>query len=64
MQNIYWKLEKVSNILVLRNKSWLAKAIPEIEKTWNIIEKERVDKSWDKRKAKKKDAITLIVIKN
>lgn len=53
MQNIYWKLEKVSNILVLRNKSWLTKAIPEIEKIWNIIEKERVDKSWDKRKAKK-----------
>jgi putative phage-type endonuclease len=53
MQNIYWKLEKVSNILVLRNKPWLTKAIPEIEKTWNIIEKERLDKSWSNRMPKK-----------
>ena len=53
MQNIYWKLEKVSNILVLRNKSWLAKAIPEIEKTWNIIEKERWINRGIKEKQKK-----------
>ena len=40
---IYWKLEDYSCILVLRNKYWFKHAIPEIEKVWQIIEKEKKD---------------------
>ena len=42
IKNIFWKLEKYSNVLVLRNKLWFAKAVPLIEEIWNIILKERV----------------------
>ena len=50
---VYWKLEKVSCVLVLRNKRWFEKAILEIEKIWDIVERERIDKSWHTRVAKK-----------
>jgi len=53
IQNIYWKLEQVSCVLVLRNKQWFNKAVVEIADIWNIIEKERIDKTWVERKAKK-----------
>ncbi len=53
VQNIYWKLEEISCVLVLRNKLWLQKAIPMISDIWDIIEKERKDKSWINRKPKK-----------
>jgi len=42
IQNIFWKLEKYSNILVLRNKLWFEAVIPQIENLWNIIINERV----------------------
>ena len=42
IQNIYWKLERYSNILVLRNKLWFAHVIPEIKKFWDIIIAERI----------------------
>jgi len=42
MQNIYWRLEKYSCVLVLRNKFWFKYAIHEIEILWKIIEKERI----------------------
>jgi hypothetical protein len=42
MQNICWRLEKCSCILVLRNKFWFKYAIREIEIVWKIIEKERI----------------------
>ena len=38
----YWKLEKLSCVLVLRNKNWFKNNIQAIENVWNIIEKERV----------------------
>ena len=38
----YWKLEKLSCVLVLRNKSWFKNNIQAIENVWNIIEKERI----------------------
>jgi putative phage-type endonuclease len=38
----YWKLEKLSCVLVLRNKSWFKNNIQSIENVWNIIEKERI----------------------
>ena len=38
----YWKLEKLSCVLVSRNESWFKNNIQSIENVWNIIEKERI----------------------
>ena len=42
VRTIYWKLEKISCVLVLRNKEWFKNSVKQIEKVWNIIEKERI----------------------
>jgi putative phage-type endonuclease len=42
MKFIYWKLEKLSCVLVLRNKDWFNKNVGQLEKVWKIIEEERV----------------------
>lgn len=42
MRTIYWKLDEISCILVLRNKKWFNKAIVEMEKTWDIIKYEKI----------------------
>lgn len=42
MKNIYWRLDEISCVLVLRNKSWFEKAIVKIGEVWDTIEKERV----------------------
>tara|TARA_B110000305_G_C19451891_1_gene648448 strand:+ start:1430 stop:2647 length:1218 start_codon:yes stop_codon:yes gene_type:complete len=52
IQNIYWKLDIVSCVLVLRNKIWFSNAIKSIGEIWKIIEKERIDKTWVNRKPK------------
>jgi len=39
---IYWKLEKLSCVLVLRNKEWFKNNIGQLEKVWKIIEEERI----------------------
>jgi putative phage-type endonuclease len=39
---IYWKLEKMSCVLVLRKREWFKNNIGQLEKIWNIIEKERI----------------------
>jgi len=39
---IYWKLEVLSCILVLRKRDWFANNIGQIEKVWKIIEEERI----------------------
>ena len=42
IKNIYWKLEKLSCVLVKRNKKWFEEHIHELEKVWKIIEQERI----------------------
>lgn len=42
MKFIYWKLEKLSCVLVLRNKEWFKNNIVQLEKVWRTIETERV----------------------
>lgn len=42
IQTIYWKLEKISNILVLRNKLWFQAALPKIRELWETIEREKI----------------------
>jgi putative phage-type endonuclease len=41
IRTIYWKLEKLSNILILRNKLWFEQALPKFRDIWEIIIKER-----------------------
>jgi putative phage-type endonuclease len=41
VKTIYWKLEKLSCVVVLRNKNWFENNFQSIEKVWNIIENER-----------------------
>ncbi len=42
LKYIYWKLEKLSCVLVLRNKDWFKNNVGQLEKVWKIIEQERV----------------------
>ena len=37
VKNIYWKLDQLSCVLVLRNKLWFEAALPVIEDTWNDV---------------------------
>jgi hypothetical protein len=42
IKNIYWKLEKLSCVLVVRNKEWFQNNVEQIGKIWKIIEEERI----------------------
>lgn len=39
---IYWKLEKLSCVLVSRNKEWFNQNVHKLENVWKTIEKERI----------------------
>ena len=41
IKNIYWKLDQLSCVLVLRNKFWFNYALPILEKLWETIEIEK-----------------------
>jgi putative phage-type endonuclease len=43
IKNIYWKLEKMSCVLVPRNRQWFKQNISTIGELWNTILKERQD---------------------
>jgi len=62
MKFIYWKLDILSCVLVLRNKLWFKNNIGTLENVWSIIEKERVSGYEHRapvRKAKKEQPISL-----
>ena len=42
MKFIYWKIEVLSCVLVLRNKEWFKNSVVQLENVWKIIEKERI----------------------
>ena len=42
IKTIYWKLEKLSCVLVQRNKLWFKNNIGTLENIWKIIEEERI----------------------
>ena len=42
IQNIYWRLDVLSCILVKRDKLWFESHVGQLEKVWKIIEEERV----------------------
>jgi hypothetical protein len=39
---IYWYLEEMSCVLIKRNSAWFSAAIPHIQRTWEIIQTEKV----------------------
>jgi putative phage-type endonuclease len=39
---IYWKLEKLSCVHILRNRDWFKNNVGQLEKVWKTIEEERV----------------------
>ena len=41
ISTIYWKLDTISCVLILRNKKWFESIFPKLEVTWNIIQTER-----------------------
>lgn len=43
IHNIYWKLETVSCVLVLRNKLWFKAAIPVLNDIWDTIKREKIE---------------------
>ena len=51
IKNIYWKLTKYSCVLVTRNHFWFENAIIQLNKTWDIISKERLS-GFEHRKSK------------
>ena len=51
---IYWKLEKISCVLVLRNKLWFNNAIPSLEFFWNTLIEEKESGKYKERNAKKR----------
>ena len=53
VKNCYWKLEKVSCVLVLRNRKWFQDNIGQLENIWKIVEKERIS-GYEHRAPKKK----------
>ena len=62
---IYWKLEKLSCVLVLRNKEWFKNNVGQLEKVWKTIEEERVS-GYEHRaptKKHKKDALKPFIEK-
>jgi putative phage-type endonuclease len=54
MKFIYWKLEKLSCVLVLRNNDWFKNNVIQLEKVWKTIEQERVT-GYDHRAPNKKN---------
>ena len=42
IQNIYWRLDVLSCIVVKRDKFWFESHVGQLEKVWKIIEEERV----------------------
>jgi putative phage-type endonuclease len=58
MKFIYWKLDKISCVLVQRNREWFKNNIQTLEKIWETIENERIHGSSHRapNKKQKKDS--------
>jgi len=56
VRNIYWKLETISCVLVLRNKLWFTNIQPYIETFWNALLSEKNDGSYINRISNKRKA--------
>ena len=55
VKTIYWKLEIISCVLILRNKYWFNTVLPDIELFWNnLLEEKETGKYKDRIKKKRK----------
>ena len=54
IKNIFWRLEEVSCVLVLRNKVWFNANIGQLESVWRTIEKERISGDFSHRAPNKR----------
>jgi len=54
IKNIYWRLEEVSCVLVLRNNIWFRANIGQLERVWKTIERERVSGDFSHRAPNKR----------
>ena len=54
ISTIYWKLDIISCILILRNKKWFNSILPKLELTWSVIQTEIRDNSFNHRMPVKK----------
>jgi hypothetical protein len=54
IKNIYWRLNEVSCVLVLRNKMWFQNNIEQLERVWRTIEKERISGDFSHRAPNKR----------
>ena len=54
IKNIFWRLEEVSCVLVLRNKIWFEANIGQLERVWRTIEKERISGDFSHRAPNKR----------
>ena len=64
---IYWKLERISCVLVCRNRQWFEDAAAELQEIWNIIVLERVsgfEHRAPNRKTKKENAFDILLNKS
>ena len=43
IQNVYWKLDELSCVLVLRNEHWFNAIVPKMAELWQTVVKERVE---------------------
>jgi putative phage-type endonuclease len=56
MQNLYWRLDEISCILVLRNKLWFNSCLYKLNTFWSIIEREKIT-GYEHRAPKKKNKL-------
>jgi len=61
VKNLYWRLDQLSCILVLRNKIWFDAAVKEFSNIWKIIEHERIH-GYEHRAPVKRDKKDKVVI--
>jgi len=54
IKTIYWRLESMSNVLILRHPQWIDWVIPKIEDVWRLVEKERKE-GYEHRAPKKRE---------
>ena len=57
--NLYWRLEEISCVLVVRNKAWFMASIPMMNSLWETVLTERVN-GYEHRAPKKRKAKPLL----
>ena len=54
ISTIYWKLDIISCVLILRNKKWFDSILPKLKYAWNVIQTEGHDNTFEHRMPTKK----------